>query len=120
MHTIMASTSAYITGLIFVKYKMPLKVFMHLLFSTPHRIGLMHGHGLFKTDMTFCVGQSSFQNESHYAVSLLRTVAIKRITSSALLVIFRRNRSFRKLRAKSFRPKINYKGQKYGMFSPVV
>jgi len=110
MHTIVASTSAYITGLIFVKYKMSLKVFMHL-FSSPYRIGFMHGRGLFKTDMTFCVGQSSFQSESHYVVSLIRTVVIKRITSSAWLVILRRNRSFRILRAKLFRPRATVKAR---------
>ena len=67
---------------------------MHLLFSSPYLIGLMHGHGLLKRNMIFCVGQSSFQSESHYAVSLIRTVVIKRIASSAWLVILGLNRSF--------------------------
>jgi len=52
---------------------------MMMMISSPCLITLMHDHGLFKTDMTFCVRQSSFRCESHYAVSVIRRVAVKRI-----------------------------------------
>jgi len=32
------------------KYKILLNDYMHMLVSSPYRISLMHGHGLFKID----------------------------------------------------------------------